>query len=66
MDVRMENSASATMHSTVRQATINPHSSATAAKAKSESAANTFFSRPLPAPRPNRPPDARHMMARVC
>ena len=36
------------------------------AKAMSESAANTRFRYPLPGPRPNRPPEAMHISARVC
>lgn len=57
------------MATTLRMSIVtirSPHSSPKVAITTSESAANTFFIQPLPAPIPRSPPDARHISALVC
>ena len=54
------------MHATIKIAKISPHSSDTKAKTRSVSDAATYLSHPLPGPSPNSPPDAMHIIERVC
>ncbi len=59
----------AARHTTARimkMAISKPHSSETKAKTRSVSEAATYLSQPRPAPRPKRPPEAMHIMERVC